>query len=79
MAKNIITLREAAQIIDDNTANKIDADSFGSFNDFISYYDIHYKPLLEAIENGEEIDGKRRHLLNFLASDLLKLFKDNEA
>jgi len=52
--------------------------SFDSFADFQSYYRQHYRPLLQAIENGENIDDSRRHLLNFLASDLLQMFADSD-
>ena len=48
--------------------------NFESFADFLSYYDRHYKPLLEAIRDGEAITADRRHLLNFLADDLIKMF-----
>lgn len=52
--------------------------TFESFADFQSYFTLHYRPLLQAIENGEAIDGNRRHLLNFLASDLLQMFADSD-
>lgn len=50
--------------------------SFESFGDFMSYFDMHYRPMLERIENGEDISESDRHLLNFLASDLLDIFKE---
>jgi hypothetical protein len=37
---------------------------------------MHYRPMLERIENGEDISESDRHLLNFLASDLLDIFKE---
>jgi hypothetical protein len=52
--------------------------TFDSFADFQSYFTHHYRPLLQAIENGEAIDDNRRHLLNFLASDLLQMFADSD-
>jgi hypothetical protein len=52
--------------------------TFDSFADFLGYYRQHYRPLLQAIENGEAIDDNRRHLLNFLASDLLQMFADSD-
>lgn len=51
--------------------------SFESFGDFLSYFDMHYRPMLERIENGEDISENDRHLLNFLASDLLAAFKED--
>ena len=53
--------------------------SFESFGDFLSYFDMHYRPMLERIENGEDISENDRHLLNFLASDLLAAFKTEES
>ena len=53
--------------------------SFESFGDFLSYYRQHYRPMLERIENGEDINESDRHLLNFLASDLLAAFKTEDS
>ena len=61
-----------------NNETAIKMGSFDSFADFLSYYRQHYRPLLQAIENGEAIDDSRRHLLNFLASDLLQMFADSD-
>lgn len=51
---------------------RIKVGSFDSFGDFASYFDCHYRPLLERIQNGDDISEKDRHTLNFLASDLLE-------
>ena len=61
-----------------NNETAIKMGNFDSFADFLSYYRQHYRPLLQAIENGENIDDSRRHLLNFLASDLLQMFADSD-
>lgn len=61
-----------------NNETAIKCGTFESFADFQSYFTIHYRPLLQAIENGETIDDSRRHLLNFLASDLLQMFADSD-
>ena len=61
-----------------NNETNIKCGTFESFADFLSYYRQHYRPLLQAIENGEDIDDNRRHLLNFLASDLLQMFADSD-
>ena len=53
--------------------------SFESFGDFLSYFDMHYRPMLERIENGEDISESDRHLLNFLAADLLAAFKTEDS
>lgn len=59
-----------------NNETVIKTGNFESFGDFLSYFDMHYRPMLERIENGEDISESDRHLLNFLASDLLDIFKE---
>lgn len=61
-----------------NNETAIKCGTFESFADFLNYYRHHYRPLLQAIENGEAIDDSSRHLLNFLASDLLQMFADSD-
>lgn len=61
-----------------NNETAIKCGTFESFADFQSYYNQHYRPMLERIENGEEISESDRHLLNFLASDLLQMFADSD-
>lgn len=61
-----------------NDGATIKTGSFESFGDFLSYFDMHYRPMLERIENGEDISENDRHLLNFLASDLLAAFKTED-
>ena len=67
----VIALAQAAANIEEN-GQSIKVGSFDTFGDFASYFDIHYRPLLERIQNGDEINDKDRHTLNFLASDLLE-------
>ena len=62
-----------------NDGATIKTGSFESFGDFLSYFDMHYRPMLERIENGEDISENDRHLLNFLASDLLAAFKTEDS
>ena len=62
-----------------NDGATIKTGSFESFGDFLSYFDMHYRPMLERIENGEDISESDRHLLNFLASDLLAAFKTEDS
>ena len=82
MATNIINLSKAANDIESGRVyfndTKINAGNFESFADFMHYYSQHYKPLLEAIRNGEEITAEQRHTLNFMADDLVKLFHEDE-
>ena len=62
-----------------NDGATIKTGNFESFGDFLSYFDMHYRPMLERIENGEDINESDRHLLNFLASDLLAAFKTEDS
>lgn len=62
-----------------NDGATIKTGNFESFADFQSYFDMHYRPMLERIENGEDISESDRHLLNFLASDLLAAFKTEDS
>ena len=61
-----------------NNETAIKCGTFESFADFQSYFTLHYRPLLQAINDGEDITPERRHLLNFLASDLLQMFADSD-
>ena len=80
------TLAQVANDIEQGNASEycnadfthITVGQFEDFSAFLSYYNQHYKPLLERIENGEDITEEDRHLLNFLASDLLTAFNDEE-
>lgn len=62
-----------------NNGTTIKTGNFESFGDFLGYFDRHYRPMLERIENGEDISENDRHLLNFLASDLLAAFKTEDS
>ena len=70
MNTTVITLAQTAANIEEN-GQSIKVGSFDTFADFASYFDCHYRPLLERIQNGDEISDADRHTLNFLASDLL--------
>jgi hypothetical protein len=71
-----MTLAQLAQEVEAQERESLKTGSFESFGDFLSYFDMHYRPMLERIENGEDISESDRHLLNFLASDLLDIFKE---
>lgn len=52
---------------------EVDCGNFGTFSDFVSYYDAHYKPLLEQLSKDWSMtDGAKR----FIAGDMLKLFAE---
>lgn len=74
-----MTLAQLAQEVEAQERESLKTGSFESFGDFLSYFDMHYRPMLERIENGEDISESDRHLLNFLASDLLAAFKTEDS
>jgi len=55
---------------------------FGNFDDlnsFASYYDIHYRPMLEELAYGEsKLTDKHKTLLKFLLDDINKVIESNE-
>ena len=61
----------------DNGA-QIKAGQFGTFADFLSYYRQHYRPILQAIADGEDLTAQPAALLRFMAQDLLEVFADDE-
>ena len=61
------TLRQLAE----QENNEISAGEFESLNSFFSYFDIHYKPILEELQKSwHGSDTAKR----FFADDMLKLF-----
>ena len=74
-----MTLAQLAQEVEAQERESLKTGNFESFADFMSYFDMHYRPMLERIENGEDISESDRHLLNFLASDLLAAFKTEDS
>lgn len=74
-----MTLAQLAQEVEAQERESLKTGSFESFGDFLSYFDMHYRPMLERIENGEDISESDRHLLNFLAADLLAAFKTEDS
>lgn len=87
MAQEIKTLVQVAEDIENgnnlreyynNDGAQIKAGQFGSFADFISYYNQHYRPILQAIADGGDLTAQPAQLLRFMASDLLELFADTD-
>ena len=77
MAKKM-NLAQAVKQVENGWNVKVSVGNFERFHDFESYFNAHYKPLLESIRDGEQLDSKQRHLLNFLADDLIKAMYDDE-
>lgn len=67
-----LNLRQAMEKLNE-LGVKVECGNFGSFESFISYYDAHYKPLLEELSGEWSMaDGVKR----FIANDMLKLFAE---
>ena len=66
-----ISLKEAAQIMERDHGYTIKIGNFNDFDEFLSYFAIHYKPLLErlAVEWAMETDVRR-----FFTDDMLSAF-----
>jgi hypothetical protein len=60
-----------------NDGATIKTGSFESFGDFLSYFDMHYRPILEQVADGITPIGNDARLLRLLASDLLDIFKED--
>ena len=72
-----MTLAQAARQMEES-GTQIKVGNFDTFTDFMSYFGLHYKPLLEAISGGVALDDKQRHLLNFFCDDMLSAFSESE-
>ena len=62
-----------------NNETVIKTGSFESFGDFLSYFDMHYRPILEQVADGITPIGNNARLLRLLASDLLAAFKTEDS
>lgn len=52
--------------------------SFESFADFLSYYNQHYRPILQKVADGITPIGDEARLLRLLAGDLLEAFSESD-
>ena len=62
-----------------NNETVIKTGNFESFGDFLSYFDMHYRPILEQVADGITPIGDEARLLRLLASDLLAAFKTEDS
>lgn len=54
-------------------------DNFDDLNSFASYYDIHYRPMLEELAYGKsKLTDRHKTLLKFLLDDINKVIESNE-
>ena len=67
-----MTLVQAARQIEKGGA-KIKIGNFDSFEDFLSYFSAHYKPLLEKLAGEWEMATDVRR---FFTDDMLKAFNE---
>ena len=75
--KQTKTLAQVANEIENHMDVTIKAGNFESFGDFLSYFDMHYRPILEQVADGITPIGDNARLLRLLASDLLDIFKED--
>ena len=66
-----ISLKEAAQIMERDHGYTIKIGNFGSFDEFLSYFNIHYKPLLKQLE---EEWAMATDVRRFFTDDMLSAF-----
>jgi len=75
--KQTKTLAQVANDIENHMDVTIKTGNFESFGDFMSYFDRHYRPILEQVADGITPIGDNARLLRLLASDLLDIFKED--
>jgi hypothetical protein len=75
--KDVKTLAQAAANIEEN-GQRVKVGSFESFADFLSYYNQHYRPILQKVADGITPIGDEARLLRLLAGDLLEAFSESD-
>ena len=75
--KDVMTLAQAAANIEEN-GQSLKVGSFESFADFLSYYNQHYRPILQKVADGITPIGDEARLLRLLAGDLLEAFSESD-
>lgn len=70
MANNSITLAQVARQAEQD-GQSVKVGNFDSFDSFISYFNQHYKPMLERWQQG---DADR--LMGFFIDDMLAAFSE---
>ena len=68
-----MTLAQAAAQVEGGWDVQIKIGSFDSFADFLSYFNAHYRPMLESMQQGQTPDQK---LMGFFIDDMLDAFKE---
>jgi len=57
-------------------STKIKIGNFESFDDFASYFRVHYAPVLKKVSNGEALTVEESRLLKWFAGEMLETFKE---
>lgn len=70
-----MTLAQAARQMEES-GTQIKVGNFDTFADFMSYFEAHYKPLLEHISEGFTPAQERARLLRFFTDDMLSAFSE---
>lgn len=75
MATNNITLVQAATIAEESGQN-VKVGNFDSFADFMSYFEAHYRPILEEWRDNKHLPNE--HIFNFFVDDMLSAFAPDD-
>lgn len=73
MEANTMTLVEAVRKVEANGV-KVRIGSFETFEDFLSYFNAHYKPIITQLAKDWEMETDARR---FLTDDLLSAFAES--
>lgn len=68
-----VKLAECARMMERDTDRKVIIGNFEDFGSFMSYFNQHYRPMLERWQQG---DADR--LMGFFVDDMLDAFGDDE-
>ena len=72
-----MTLARAARQMEES-GTQVKIGNFDTFADFMYYFGLHYKPLLEHISEGFIPAQEKARLLRFFADDMLSAFSESD-
>jgi len=72
------TLAQVATEAEEHMDVDVNVGGFDSFASFMSYYNQHYKPVLQKVSEGYTPIGDDARLLRFFLSEMLEAFAESE-
>ena len=69
-----VKLTECARMMEHDTDRKVVINNFEDFESFMSYFNQHYRPMLERMQQEDHST-----LMGFFIDDILDAFSDDEA